>query len=138
MSRNGKFIFGAMLGALFGLAFAPKKGSELRKELQEELEKGGKGEKTLKKNAVVMGKDISSTAKEVYEDPQVQTAIKKGKKEAVKIVDQVKKEIHENGEEWVKMTKEKLMEGKGNLEKETSKAFDSIKKKVTPKKNSKK
>ena len=138
MSRNGKFIFGAMLGALFGLAFAPKKGSELRKELQDELEKGGKGEKTLKKNAATMGKDIASTAKEVYEDPQVQTAIKKGKKEAEKIVDQVKKDIQDNGEEWVKMTKEKIMEGKESLEKETSKAFDSIKKKAAPKKDHKK
>lgn len=138
MSRNGKFLFGAMLGALFGLAFAPKKGSDLRKELQDELVKGGKGDKTLKKNAATMGKDIATTAKEVYEDPQVQSAIKKGRKEAGKVVDQVKKEIQENSEEWVKLTREKLIEGKASLEKEASKTIDSIKKKVIHPKKGKK
>ena len=42
MSKNGKgigkFIFGAALGAGLGLLFAPKKGSETRKELKGKLD----------------------------------------------------------------------------------------------------
>ena len=34
----GKFIFGAALGAGLGLLFAPKKGSENRKEVKEKLD----------------------------------------------------------------------------------------------------
>ena len=134
MSRNGKFLFGALAGALFGLAFAPKKGSELRKELQSELEKGGHGEKTLKKNAAVMGEDISATAQEVYHDPAVQKQIQIGKKEAGKIIDKAKENISASGEEWVQVAREKLIEGKDNLQKEAVKAFDTLKKNASHKK----
>lgn len=128
MARNGKFLFGAIIGALFGLAFAPKKGSELRKELKSELAKGGHGEETLKKNAAVMGEDIAETAQEVYNDPVVQKQIAIGKKEAGKLVEKAKKNIQENGEEWVQIARDKLIEGKDALEKEAVKAFDTLKK----------
>jgi gas vesicle protein len=128
MARNGKFLFGAIIGALFGLAFAPKKGSELRKELKSELEKGGHGEKTLQKNASLMGEDITETAQEVYQDPMVQKQIAHGKKEAAKLVEKAKKNIQDNGEEWVQIARDKIMEGKKVLEKEAVKAFDTLKK----------
>lgn len=131
MARNGKFIFGAMLGALFGLVFAPKKGSELRKELKHEIEKGGHGEKTFKKTATQMGQDIVDTGKEVYHDPQVQKTIRHGKKEAMKIAEQAKVKLQESGEEWVHIAREKIMKGKEAVEKETGKAIDTITKKVT-------
>lgn len=105
---KGKFIFGAMMGALLGLAFAPKKGSELRKELQSELAKGGHGEKVLKKNAAIIGEDITETAQEVYHNPEVQKQIAKGKKEAEKLVTQAQKKLQESGEEWVQMARTKL------------------------------
>lgn len=132
MARNGKFIFGAMLGALFGLVFAPKKGSELRKELKHEIEKGGHGEKTLKKTATQMGQDIVETSKEVYQDPQVQKSIRHGKKEALKLAEQAKAKLQESGEEWVHIAKEKLMDGKKTVEKEAGKAIDTIKKAAKP------
>lgn len=125
MARSGKFLFGAIVGALFGLAFAPKKGSELRNELKTELEKGGKGEKTLKKNAAIMGKDIAETAKEVYEDPAVQTQVKRGQKEAEKIFNQAKENVESTKEEWVKMARSKIgAEGR--------KTLDTLKSKVEP------
>lgn len=34
MGKRGKFVLGALVGAGFGLLFAPKKGSEIRKELK--------------------------------------------------------------------------------------------------------
>lgn len=133
MSRNGKFIFGALVGALFGLAFAPKKGSDLRKELQTEIEKGGRGEKTLQKNATIMGEDISTTAQEVYQAPVVQEQIKKGKKEVAKLAEQAKETLQSSGEEWVQVAREKLVEGKEMVQKEAGKAFDTIKKASTQK-----
>jgi gas vesicle protein len=132
MARNGKLLLGAILGALFGLAFAPKKGSELRKEIKSELEKGGHGEKTAQKAARAIGQDVADTAKEVYNDPAVQKHLEKGKKEAHKMVNQAKDKIQETGEEWVNMARTKIEEGKKQLEKEGSKAFDTLKKKVLP------
>jgi len=132
MARNGKLVLGAILGALFGLAFAPKKGSELRKELQTEIGKGGHGEKTARKVAKEMGTDIAATAKEVYHDPVVQKQIVRGRHEVKKIANEAREKLQESGEEWVKMAREKIVEGKKNLEKEGAKAFDTLKKKMTP------
>lgn len=134
MARNGKFLIGAILGALFGLAFAPKKGSEFRKELKTEISKGGHGEKTLKKTASMMGQDIADTAKEVYDDPAVQGQLKKGKKEAEKMLNKTRENLEHTRDEWVGMARSKINESQDMLEKEANKAFDTLKKKVTPKK----
>lgn len=131
MARNGKFLFGAILGALFGLAFAPKKGSELRKEVKSEIDKGGYGEKTLKKIAKHIGEDLVVTSKEVYNDPNVQKQIKKGKKEAMKMAEEAKGIIKESGEQWVKVAREKVEEQKKHFEKEGAKAVDTLKKKAS-------
>lgn len=134
MSRNGKFLFGAIVGALFGLAFAPKKGSDLRKELHDEIKKGGHGEKTLQKNAKIIGVDVANTAKEVVEDPEVQKQIEKVKEEGAKVLNTAKKNIEATGEEWMEVARDKLMEEKAVVEKQAAKtvrrAFDTIKRKV--------
>jgi gas vesicle protein len=130
MARNGKFLFGAVLGALFGLAFAPKKGAELRKELKKEIEKGGHGEKTLKKTAGQIGQDIVETGKEVYNDPTVQKQIKQGKKEVAKLAEQAQKKLQESSEEWVKIARDKIVEGGKTVGQETAKAIDTLKKKT--------
>ncbi len=132
MARNGKLVIGAILGALFGLAFAPKKGSELRKDIKSELDKGGHGEKTAKKVASAISQDVADTAKEVYADPAVQKQLEKGKKEARKLVGQAREKIQVSSEEWVKMAREKIIEGEKKLETEGAKAFDTLKKKVMP------
>jgi gas vesicle protein len=134
MSRNGKLLFGAILGALFGLAFAPKKGSDLRKELKDEIKKGGYGEKTFQKNAKLMGEDVAATAKEVIDDPEVQKQIEKVKEEGAKALNSAKKNIESTGEEWMEIARDKLMEEKEAVEKQATKtvhhAFDTIKRKV--------
>lgn len=134
MSRNGKFLFGAIVGALFGLAFAPKKGSDLRKELKDEIKTGGHGEKTLQKNAKIIGEDVATTAKEVIDDPEVQKHIEKVKEEGAKVLNNAKKNIEATGEEWMEVARDKLMEEKATVEKQATKtvhrAFDTIKRKV--------
>lgn len=134
MSRNGKFLFGAIIGALFGLAFAPKKGSELRKELHDEIKTGGHGEKTLQNNAKIIGEDVATTAKDVIEDPEVQKHIERVKEEGAKVLKTAKKNIEATGEEWMEVARDKLMEEKAVVEKQASKtvhrAFDTIKSKV--------
>ena len=131
MCKKCKFIVGALIGTLFGLAFAPKKGSELRKDLQKEIEKGGYGEKTMKKTANEIGKDVVETSKEVYNNPTVQKKIKYGTKEAKKLAGQAQKKIQESGEQWVKIARDKIVEGGKTIGKETNKAIDTLKKKAS-------
>jgi len=120
MSRNNNLLLGMILGAVLGVAFAPKKGSELRKELAKDLEEGGHGESVIKNTAVVMGKDIASTAKQIYHDPEVQKHLKKSKQEAKKVFDIAKKNIKDSREEWVEIAREKLVNVKQGIEKKTT------------------
>lgn len=131
MAKNGKFIIGALLGALFGLAFAPKKGSDLRKELKKEISAGGHGEKTLKENAAAISEDITEVAQEVYHDPKVQKQLAIGKKEASKLVKKAQDNLQSSGQEWVQVAREKLEESKDIIQKEAVKAFDTLKKTAT-------
>ena len=57
----GKFICGAAIGAGLGILFAPKKGSETRKELKEKTEKLAKDVKNMDK------KDIKNKLETVTE-----------------------------------------------------------------------
>ena len=62
--KGGGLIFGVIMGTLLGVLFAPRKGKDLRKELKQEVSKGGIGAETLKKNFVEMGHDMANTAEE--------------------------------------------------------------------------
>lgn len=110
MARNSKFLFGAVLGAIFGLAFAPKKGSELRKEIKTELDKGGNGSEALKKNVQIMGEDISQTTQDIYNDPTVQKHIREGKKEGEKLFNKAKKNLENSAGEIIENTKKTLID----------------------------
>lgn len=102
MFKKTKFALGLVAGAIFGLAFAPKKGKELREEIAGDIKKGGDSSKILKKTAKQIGDDVVSTAKEVYADPEVQKQIHHGKKEAVKTFNKIKKQAEGKVKEWQK------------------------------------
>lgn len=130
MSRNSKFFLGALIGAALGLAFAPKKGSELRQELTKEIKSGGRGEETLKKTAQAVSEDLSETAQQIYHDPAVQKQIEHGRKEAHKVINQVGKELEKRGGEWTEIAKEKLMEVGQNFTHNIQKTTADITKKA--------
>lgn len=125
---TNNLLVGMILGTALGVAFAPKKGSELRQELTADLKKGGMGKKVFKETALTMGKDIASTAKEVYADPKVQKQLAKGKAEAKKLLEAAKKNIDENKDEWIEMAREHILQAKKQVEKEGSKIAGKIKK----------
>mgnify|MGYP001024831186 CR=1 FL=1 len=134
MFKKTKFALGMALGTLFGLAFAPKKGKELREEIIADVKKGGDSSKILKKTAKDIGADISTTAKEVYQDPSVQKQIKHGKKEAKKVFGDLRKKAELKAKELAKASKKKFNDTKSELEKDVKGAVSEM----TDKKKAKK
>lgn len=67
--KLGRFIFGLGLGAVAGLLFAPKKGSELREDIKNESLKAYESVKTMSKEDVeaVLGQTIETVKKSVDE-----------------------------------------------------------------------
>jgi gas vesicle protein len=91
MMRSLKnLIVGAVGGAILGVLFAPKKGADLRKEIQKDPVNAVKGA------AKTMGDDISCTAKAVSNDEKVKKGVKKTKELANKAKDKAEKLYNEN------------------------------------------
>lgn len=124
--RGGGLLFGVIMGTLLGVLFAPRKGKELRSQLKKEVAKGGVGAETLKKNFSEMGQDMASTAEEVYNMPEVQTQVKKGKKHVDRMVreagehignaeEKVKETVKDLGEKYLDMDEEDLQNVTGKI-----------------------
>ncbi len=92
-NRRGGLFFGVIMGTILGVLFAPRKGKELRKDLKEEVKRGGLGTATLKKNLLEMGKEMAASAETIYEKPAVKKQINKGKKRFYKFVDEAEKHL---------------------------------------------
>ncbi len=127
-NKRGGLLFGVIVGTLLGVLFAPRKGKELRKQLKNEVAKGGVGTETLKKNFVEMGEDMASTAGEVYSQPEVQKVVKKGKKQVDQWM-QVAEGHIEKAEEKVKGLGEKYLDiGDEQLQKVSDKIHHASRK----------
>lgn len=96
----GKFLAGAAIGAGLGLLFAPKKGSELRKDLKNKLDE-------------IIGKakeiDVEEVKNEFF---QKVDEVKKGledldKEKVLKIAKKKGEELKEKSEELLALAKEK-------------------------------
>ncbi len=134
-NKKGGLFFGVIVGTLLGVLFAPKKGTELRKDLKSEVKKGGVGTETLKKSFMQMGKDIAGTAEELYQQPEVQKHVNKGKKEVKNFLknvgDQlqdVQSEVEKVGKDYYKKGQEKYEEGMEQM----GHGIDMIKKRIVP------
>lgn len=83
---------GLIAGASLGLLFSPKKGSDLRKTIKDEVEKGGSGLKTVKSAASEFAKDLKKSVDQAVD--KIPEAKKKSAKKAVKkAVTKAKKEV---------------------------------------------
>ncbi len=116
-NKRGGLFFGVIVGTLLGILFAPRKGKELRKQLKDEVSKGGMGTETLKKNFTEMGHDIADTAEEVYNMPEVQEQVVKGKKQVDKMmlkaeghVSKAEQKVRDLSEKYLDLDEEKVDE----------------------------
>jgi len=135
MSKNkGGLLFGVVVGTLMGVLFAPRKGKDLRNALKKEVEDGGLGAETLKKNFVEMGQDIAETAEEIYEQPEVQKQVKVGRKyvsgflkTARKNIDEAKSSVERAGKKYYEKGQEKFDDARDKMEGK----IDMMKKKIS-------
>jgi len=131
MSKNtkktgfGKFILGAAVGSAIGLLFAPKKGSETRKELKKKIKELVEKVKGIDKEE--LKEELEEKIDEIVEgikDLDKETVVEKAKEKA--LVLKVKAEelfelAKEKGtpilQKTAKEVKEKLLEGLEEIEK---------------------
>lgn len=83
MSKRLKtLICGVVAGTALGILLSPKKGKDIRKSLKKEFDEGGFGLKTVRQTFSAMGREISGTAKETYEEVKKSPQYKEGKRKA--------------------------------------------------------
>lgn len=125
MARLGKlgWFLGLIFGTVFGVLFAPRKGKELRSRMKAERKKGNLGISPLQDDMKLLGQEIASLAKEIYESDLVQDIVLKGRK---KVKDLSKDLIGEVADFHVTRIEEKFQEGKRAATK-ANKAFNAFK-----------
>ncbi len=130
MSRNGgfgKFVLGAGLGVGLGLLFAPKKGTELRKELKKKIDELIETVQNVDYDAV--RESIVKKAKEIEKELKELDGEK-----ALKIVKTKAKEIEKKANELVDMAvetaKPALQDMANDIKKKTVKSLKAITKKL--------
>lgn len=86
-------------GAVLGMLFSPRKGSQIRKDLSKKWDKGESGIDVLQKAATKMGEDVATTTKEIYNSKTVQEKkekLVKGAKEGYQNLKAKAKEVTED------------------------------------------
>lgn len=92
-------VAGILAGTALGVLFAPKKGSDIRKEFKKEIKDGGVGLHTAKETLTDMSKDIGDTCKEGYENipetkkKEAMKIVKKAEQKAKKVINKVKNKL---------------------------------------------
>lgn len=99
-SGIGKFIMGASVGAALGMLFAPKKGSELRKDLKNKMDELIDKAKNI--NIDDVKESVNKKVTEIREE-----LADLDKEKALKIAKKKAKDIEKKCEELVKYTIEK-------------------------------
>ncbi len=92
-NRRGGLFFGVIMGTILGVLFAPRKGKDLRAKLKKEVEAGGIGSETFKESFLEMGKEVANSAEKIYQKPEVQKHLIKGKKKLYGFLDEAEKKL---------------------------------------------
>jgi gas vesicle protein len=130
--RSGLF-FGVIVGTLLGVLFAPRKGKDLRNQLKKEIQEGGVGTETLKQNFTEMGHDMADTAGEVYNTPEVQKQVVKGKKHVDKLLRKAgeqmggaEQKVKDLGEKYLDLNEEKVQRVGAKIQKASKNVQEKI------------
>ena len=118
-------IAGLSLGAILGVLFAPKKGSETRKNIKE------KGFEGVKETAKEITDDLTDTATDIYEDISKDERFKKGMATAKKYGKEAKKKAGELYKENVPAKdRKKIKKAVKKTKSEIKKGYSKAKKKI--------
>lgn len=124
MKRLKSLLAGLALGGLLGLLFAPKKGSEFRKDLKQDIADGNYGLNAFKDEFVAMGKDVGGFTSEVAKHKDVQEYLMKGKA--------VAKDVQKKASTWLEanygITEADLKKARKQIQKNARKAKGAAKK----------
>jgi len=101
-------MVGLLAGSVFGLLFAPSRGKTTRKKLQDEIKKGGYGQKTGAELLKDIGKDLKVTGKEAYDESGLDDKVDEIKMEAAKMKKKAEKMAGEMADKVTKEVKKKL------------------------------
>lgn len=138
MKRIKTLVAGLALGGLVGLLFAPKKGSEFRKELKKDFEKGNYGMNAFRDTFMDMGKDMSNFTSDVAKHEEVQEYLVKGKKAAKDVQKRASLWLEANygiTEGDIEMARKQLSKGAGKMKKKAKSVKKQAKKAVDKAKN---
>jgi gas vesicle protein len=124
--KGGGLLFGVIVGTLFGVLFAPRKGKEVRDKLKKELKKGGLGTETLKENFVEMGQDVAKTAQEFYDQSPLKDEVQNRQKSVGSFVKKTKRKLNKAAPELKKMGDQYYQMGKEKLEKAYHQAESAV------------
>jgi len=114
-------IAGVLAGTAIGVMFSPKKGDEIRKEIKDEVEKGGSGLKAIKDTVVGLGKRIGESAKDAFEELSETEAFQEGEKRAKTYAKQAKKKANKIIKEKTTPTQRKKVKKAISSAKKTAK-----------------
>lgn len=105
--RLKSLLTGIAAGTIIGVLFAPKKGSETRKMIKEDIKKGNFGVNAIKDTATGMGKDVGDTYSEISKEVSKNESLKKGINTAKDVAEKAKDKAEELYKEYVPADKRK-------------------------------
>ena len=108
MSKRGiGWFFGLIMGTVLGVLFAPRKGKEFRKRVNDSRKKGEIGHEPILQDLADMGKDVGHVARDLYEGSELQHIVDD-------VTGDVKSEIDDFNEDKI-MTMKKAVKDQGTI-----------------------
>lgn len=122
-NRSGRFgwFLGVLIGAVFGVLFAPRKGKELRDRIKADRKKGKLGIAPLSDDFRSLGQEMAGLAKDIYHSDVVQDVVEVGRKKLNELSGDFVEDVHDFHKKKIeplrKNFEEKVREGKETFKK---------------------